>query len=215
MRPLTDTKPKPLLEVGGKPLIMFHVEQFARMGVRRLVVNLDYLGEQIQAALGDGSTWNIDIRYSQEPRGALETGGGIMQALDQCLEGPVLVVNGDVWTDLSFNTLSIPPASKAHLILTPNPPHNPRGDFGLTDRRVNNIRDPGWTYAGIGLFRPALFEGCKPGRFPLAPLLRAEAEQGRITGQIHRGGWSDVGTPERLLELDRQLRTYGALGDGT
>ncbi len=185
---------------------MFHVEQLAAMGIGSVVVNLAYLGEQIRRALGDGSTWNIRIRYSQEPEGALETGGGILQAFGYCQTDLVLVINGDVWTDLPLHQLSIPPASDAHLVLVPNPAHHPGGDFALSGDRLTGHGGPRFTYSGIGLFRRRFFQGQVAGRFPLGPLLRRRSEAGGITAEVYAGAWSDVGAPDRLARLDRRLR---------
>jgi N-acetyl-alpha-D-muramate 1-phosphate uridylyltransferase len=201
MRPLTDHLPKPLLPVRGKPLIVHHLERLAALGVRDVVINLAWLGDTIRAALGDGSAWKLRIRYSEESGQALETGGGIFQALPWLGTEAFLVVNADVFTDLDFATLTIADDALAHLVLVPNPPQHPNGDFGLSDGRVQLQGDPRWTYSGIGLYRPALFEGCSPGRFPLKPLLERAIAAQRLHGECYRGLWSDVGTVERLKAL--------------
>jgi MurNAc alpha-1-phosphate uridylyltransferase len=206
MRPLTDHTPKPLLEVGGKPLIQYHVEALARAGISDLVVNHAHLGEQIEAFLGDGGRWGLSITYSPEPPGALETGGGIFNALPLLGTEPFLVVNGDVWSDCDLSRISCPEGKLAHLILVENPSHNPGGDFGLQDGVVSNDGVGRLTFSGIGVYSPELFSDCKAGVFPLAPLLRQAATIGRVSGEQHCGSWIDVGTPQRLDELDSYLK---------
>jgi N-acetyl-alpha-D-muramate 1-phosphate uridylyltransferase len=201
MRPLTDQLPKPLLPVRGKPLIVYHLERLARAGVHDVVINVAWLGERIRAALGDGAAFGLSIRYSEEGAQALETGGGIFQALPFLGSEPFLVVNADVFTDFDFGALSIAPEAWAHLVLVPNPVQHPQGDFALDDGRVVETGSTRWTYSGIGLYRAELFDGCQPGRFPLLPLLRRAITAGRLSGEIYRGGWSDVGTVERLEAL--------------
>ena len=203
MRPLTDHTPKPLLEVAGKPLIQYHLEALHAAGVRELVINIAHLGERVRARLGDGAELGVRIHYSQEPEGALETGGGIHQALPLLGGAPFLVVNGDVWTDYRFTDLAQRSLGDdlAHLVLVPNPAQHPEGDFCLREGRVLNKGEPRYTFSGIGLYHPRLFAACTPGRFPLAPLLRKAMARGEVSGELHVGGWSDVGTPERLREL--------------
>jgi len=201
MRPLTDTVPKPLLTVRGKPLIVWHLEKLSRLGVKHVVINLAWLGEQIRAALGDGASWRLQIRYSEEREGALETGGGIFQALPWLGAQPFLVVNADVFTDLDFASLQIAPDALAQLVLVANPRHHPNGDFALVDGRVQEQGAARWTYSGIGLYRPELFAGCNAGRFPVLPLLRRAIAARRLHGQLFEGAWSDVGSIERLAAL--------------
>jgi MurNAc alpha-1-phosphate uridylyltransferase len=205
MRPLTDHTPKPLLRVGGKPLIVHHLENLARAGMETVIINLDHLGEQIQRSLGQGERFGLAIHYSWEPPGALETGGGIFQALGQLGAGPFVVVNGDVWTDYPFECLPRTPRGLAHLVLVDNPPHHPTGDFGFVAGRVTSTEGPQLTFSGIGVYRPELFTDCAGGRFKLAPLLRQAMAQGRVTGEHYRGRWRDVGTPARLRALDAEL----------
>lgn len=203
MRPLTDRIPKPLLTVAGRPLIEYHIKALAGAGFRELVINHAHLGEQIERALGDGRRWNLRILYSPEPPGALDTGGGIFHALALLGDGPFAVINADVWTDYDFGRLHCPGDSLAHLILVDNPGHNPDGDFLLSNGRVTGEgRGSRLTFSGIGLYRAALFKGCRPGAFPLAPLLRAAMARGEVSGEHHRGRWLDVGTPQRLEELN-------------
>ncbi|MFY0991369.1 N-acetylmuramate alpha-1-phosphate uridylyltransferase MurU [Halomonas sp. C05BenzN] len=206
MRPLTDHCPKPLLPVGGKPLIVHHLERLAAGGINEVVINVSYRAEQIIAALGDGSDFGVRIAWSREAT-PLETGGGIRQALPLLGEAPFLLVNGDVWCDLDPADLPSPGDDLAHLVLVDNPVHHPRGDFHLDDHgRVHARGEPRLTFAGISLVAPALVADRPPGAFALAPLLRDAMGEGRVGGQHHRGRWVDVGTPERLAELDRRLR---------
>jgi MurNAc alpha-1-phosphate uridylyltransferase len=201
MRPLTDQTPKPLLTVRGKPLIVYHLEQLARGGVRDVVINLAWLGRQIRAALGDGSSWGMSIRYSDEGARALETGGGIFKALPWLSGEPFLVVNADVYTDFDFATLQIAADAWAQLLLVPNPAHHPEGDFALEQGRIVAQGAPRYTYAGIGVFRPEVFRGCQPGRFALLPLLQRAIAARRLQGELYGGQWTDVGTAERLAAL--------------
>ncbi len=201
LRPLTDRTPKPLLCVRGKPLIVHHLEKLSRLGVKQVVINLAWLGERIAAALGDGAQWSLRIRYSDEGGEALETGGGIFQALPWLGPAPFLVVNADVFTELDYSALQIAPEALAQLVLVSNPSHHPHGDFALDDGLVLEQGSPRWTYAGIGLYRPELFEGCSPGKFPLLPLLKRAIAARRLRGQLYGGLWSDVGTVERLAAL--------------
>jgi MurNAc alpha-1-phosphate uridylyltransferase len=214
MRPLTLDRPKPLLEVAGLPLIGHHLHALAMAGFRDVVVNVSWLGDRIRAALGDGSRYNVRLRYSDEGTEPLETGGGIFRALPLLGPAPFLVLNGDVWTDFPYAKLreSLRPADLAHVVLVENPAHNPRGDFVLRSGRIiEEGPEPGdeqerFTFSGVGVYRPELFGGCADGVFKLAPLIRAAARDGRASGELHDGEWMDVGTPERLAELDRRLR---------
>jgi len=206
MRPLTDRTPKPLLRVAGKPLIVWHIERLAAAGIRRLVINHAHLGEQIEQALGDGHRWGVHIDYSREGEGrALETGGGIFKALPLLGERPFLVINGDIWCDCDLARIRPAAGSLAHLLLVDNPSHHPGGDFGLKAGQVVDA-EPRLTFSGIGVYDPALFADAAPGAFPLAPLLRRAMANGRVSGEHFRGSWVDVGTPERLEELDSHLR---------
>ena len=206
MRPLSDSVPKPLLEAGGKPLIVHLIERLARAGIHNLVINHSHLGEQVEHYLGDGSRYGVRIAYSHEDGGGLETGGGIFRALPLIDADPFLVVNGDIWTDYPFERLPARVAGLAHLVLVDNPPQHPRGDFALRDGRVHAEGEPRLTFSGIGLYARALFAHCQPGKFPLAPLLRAAMAQGQVSGERYAGDWRDIGTPQRLEELDRELR---------
>ncbi|SEP13225.1 N-acetylmuramate alpha-1-phosphate uridylyltransferase MurU [Aquisalimonas asiatica] len=205
MRPLTDHTPKPLLPVAGRPLIDWHLQRLADAGVSEVVINLAWLGEQIAEHVGDGSRWGLRVRYSREGDAALETGGGIARALPWLGNAPFLVVNGDVWCDYDPAPLLQPMDGLAHLVLVPNPAHNPEGDFGLVRGRVVTGGGERLTFSGIGVYAPALFDGHPGGAFRLAPLLREAAEQGRVSGTRHDGLWCDVGTPERLEALNARL----------
>lgn len=204
MRPLTDTTPKPLLPLAGRPLIEYHLRALAAAGVREVVINHAHLGHRLEDVLGDGSRWGLAIAWSPEGE-ALETGGGIHRALPLLGEAPFIVVNGDIWTDYDFSGLPAEPAGLAHLVLVDNPAHHPAGDFVLDRGRVREGDGPRLTFSGIGVYRPALFAGCAPGRFPLGPLLRAAMARDEVSGEHHRGRWVDVGTPERLAALEAEL----------
>jgi MurNAc alpha-1-phosphate uridylyltransferase len=205
LRPLTDRTPKPLLSVGGEPLAAHQLRALAAAGVRDIVMNVAWLADDIRAALGDGARWGVTIHYSAEPWPALETGGGIHNALPLLGPAPFLLVNGDVWTDVPLDTLALPEGMLAHLVLVPNPEHHPQGDFALEYGRIAPDGGIRHTYTGVAVIAPALFDDCRPGRFPLAPLLAAAAARGRVSGQLHEGQWIDVGTPERLYALRSRL----------
>ncbi|TWI00310.1 MurNAc alpha-1-phosphate uridylyltransferase [Luteimonas cucumeris] len=250
MRPLTDATPKPLLSAGGKPLIVWHLEKLAAIGVRDVVINTSWLAEQFPQVLGDGGRWDLSLHYSREGATPLETGGGMLQALSLLGETPFIAINGDIWTDYDFTRLPSEPQGQAHLVLVDNPPQHPQGDFSLSpDGRVfargldasaparmtssqstakaqpaSSLFFAGaassagkLTFAGIGVYRPALFDGWRgvigddpaaqesPPRFKLAPLLRAAMARQGVSGEHHHGRWTDVGTPERLAQLDQQL----------
>lgn len=206
MRPLTDAVPKPLLRAGDKVLIEYLLDGLAAAGWDEVVINHAHLGDQLRAALGDGRRYGLRIQYSSEGEEGLETGGGIYRALPLLDSDPFLVVNGDIWTDYPFARLPRTLTGLAHLVLVDNPGHHPAGDFVLDHGRVLAAGASKLTFSGIGVYRHALFAGCRPGKFPLAPLLRAAMAEGRVSGEHYRGAWFDVGTPERLAELDARLR---------
>jgi MurNAc alpha-1-phosphate uridylyltransferase len=205
MRPLTDRRPKPLLTVGGKSLIVHLLEALARAGLRQIVINYAHLGEQIATALGDGQRYGVRIAYSPEGAEGLETGGGIHRALPLLDSDPFVVVNGDIWTDYPFERLPLAIKGLAHLVLVDNPEHHPQGDFCLNAGRVTEHGTARLTFSGIGVYRHALFRDCRPGKFPLAPLLRAAMARGQVSGEHYSGMWCDIGTPQRLAALERQL----------
>ncbi|WP_276965652.1 N-acetylmuramate alpha-1-phosphate uridylyltransferase MurU [Metallibacterium scheffleri] len=219
MRPLSDTTPKPLLPLAGKPLIAYHLERLAAAGVRYVVINTARLGEQFPEALGDGARWGLRIRYSYEGETPLETGGGMLRAL--ALLGsadPFIAVSADLYTDYDFATLPAEPAGLAHLVMVDNPPYHAGGDFTLRDGLLHEDGAPRLTYANIGVYRPQLFEhwrqvlGDAPGAeatppvFKLAPLLRHAMRKGQISGEHYTGDWHNLGTPQELAALETQLR---------
>lgn len=223
MRPLTDSCPKPLLPVAGKPLIVHHIERLAHAGITDIVINVSHLGEQIIESLGDGSRWGVTITICSEAE-PLETAGGIINALPWLADDdnrPFLVLNGDIWCDYPFAELSHSTDGLAHLVLVDNPEHNPSGDFALgcsldselARAQADNRRQPSalslngalLTFSGISLLRPSLFSACVAGKQPLAPLLRRAIEQGLASGEHYQGYWVDVGTPTRLAELELRL----------
>ncbi len=225
MRPLTDHTPKPLLEVGGRALIVRHLEKLAAAGATDVVVNTSWLASRFPEALGDGSRWGLRLHYSVEGTVPLETGGGMLNALpwlrgDGGGNGAFVAVNGDIYSDHDYAALPFDPPGDAHLVLVDNPEHHPGGDFLLADDgRIGPAGEPRLTFSGIGVYRPSLFDGWReavagapaidevPPRFQLAPLLRAAMARGAVTGEHHRGRWTDVGTPARLERLDAELRT--------
>jgi N-acetyl-alpha-D-muramate 1-phosphate uridylyltransferase len=202
LRPLTDTTPKPLLTVRGRPLIERHVVALARAGIERIVINLAWLGAQISAYLGDGARYGVAIMYSDERPQALETAGGIFRALPYLAPGPFAVVNGDVYTDFPFETLRIATNRDAHLVLVPNPPQHPLGDFGLEHGLALAEAASRYTFSGIALYRSSFFEGCTDGVFPLKPLLVRSMAAGRCSAELYPGVWEDIGTAERLRALN-------------
>lgn len=211
MRPLTDNCPKPLLMVGGKPLIVWHIERLRDAGIRELVINHAHLGQQLEAALGDGSAFGVAIAWSPEAS-ALETAGGIRKALPLLGDSAFIVINGDVYCDIDFSSLHTaaarlgPSTDLAHLVLVANPEHNANGDFALEGGRVRAQGEPRLTFSGIGAYHPRLFDGLTSGvAAKLAPLLRSAMQADRISGQVHAGHWIDVGTPQRLQALDTLL----------
>ena len=207
MRPLTDHTAKPLLSVGGRALIDYHLYALQRAGARSVVVNLSWQASRLRAHLGDGGRFGFELRFSEEGPVPLETGGGIYRALPWLGPGAFLVVNADTWTDYPLGSLALPAGSLAHLVLVPNPAHHPGGDFAL-DEGGRIARDGArLTYSGIGIFDPDLFAGCQAGRFPLKPLLDRSRDTGRLSGELWTGRWFDVGTPARLAALDLALRS--------
>lgn len=205
LRPLTDETPKPLIEVAGKSLIEYHLSNLAAAGFKEIIINTAWLAEKIHQQLGNGERYGVSIQYSDEGS-ALETAGGIINALPLIGDNPFLVVNGDIWCDFDFSTLpTLENGVQAHLVLVNNPDHNEKGDFSLQEKYVKNTGDPMYTYSGIGLYSPAFFAEQQPGRTPLAPIIRNKINNNLISGQYYNGLWTDVGTIERLQELDKQL----------
>lgn len=204
MRPLTDTTPKPLLRVGGRCLIEYHLENIRQAGISEVVINHAWLGEQIEHTLGDGSRYGLSIDYSREGE-ALETAGGIQKALPLLGTVPFVAINGDIWTDYSLSKLPAEPEGLAHLVMVNNPPQHPVGDFMLQDGKLMSAGEHCLTFSGIGLYRPELFAELKPGKTPLAPLLREAMARGLVSGEHHTGQWFDIGTPDRLKTLNDRL----------
>jgi MurNAc alpha-1-phosphate uridylyltransferase len=207
MRPITDRIPKPLVPVAGKPLIVYHLEALRRAGIRDVVINLAYRGPQIREALEDGSRYGVRISYSDEGPEPIETGGGIFKALPLLGADPFVVVNGDVWTD--FDVATLPPLDEgahARLVMVPNPPHVANGDFALEGDFIIESDRNRFTYSGIGMFSPRFFHDCQPGKFPLRPLLNRAIAARKLKGQLYRGVWLDIGTPQRLAELEASLQ---------
>lgn len=218
MRPLTEHTPKPLLPVGGKPLIVWHLEKLAAVGVNYVAINTSHLAGQFPETLGDGSRWGLRIRYVYEGATPLETGGGLLNALPMLGPEPLLTISGDVWCDADLATLPTEPVGLAHLLMVDNPAHHPGGDFRLDAQGLLHAGgESRLTYSGIGVFRRELLDGwreavgdalgaeAKPPRFKLRPLLEAAMARNALTGTLHRGRWTDVGTPQRLAQLDAEL----------
>jgi len=207
MRPLTDTLPKPLLCVNGKPLIVYHIEKLASLGVSDIVINQAWLGHKLPEKLGDGQRWGVNIHYIDEGNRALETAGGIKNALELIKGDCFIVVNGDVWSDFDFSLLPqmLPEQKLAHLIMVNNPTHNLAGDFAFEDTALRSDGADKYTFSGIGFYHRHLFELVTEEVAPLGPLLRLAMSDNKIEGQHHGGLWTDVGTPERLTNLDKSL----------
>ncbi|GAA4344437.1 N-acetylmuramate alpha-1-phosphate uridylyltransferase MurU [Kangiella taiwanensis] len=212
MRPLTDRHPKPLLKVDGKALIEWHIEALKEAGIKDILINTSWLGDQIPEYLGDGAYWGVELTFSHEPK-ALETAGGIRKALEFFDGEPFIVVNGDVWTDFSYKGLLKQPSKLAHIVMVPNPDHNPEGDFHLRDDGLVIAEgDSKYTFSGVGVYRPEVFEDL-PGdeAYPLAPVLKELMVEAEVTGELFNGRWHDIGTPERLealnLSFQRRIKT--------
>ena len=209
LRPLTDTLPKPLLRVAGKSLLEYHLNALRDAGIRQVVINLGYRGQQIADTIGDGHNYNLSISYSHEPEEALETGGGIFQALPLLGEQPFLLISADIWTNYNFAQLSARASGlegHAHLVLVANPPHHLDGDFALSQNgQISNQGTQCLTYSGLAILHPQLFAGQSAGRYPVAPLLRSACDKGLVSGEYFSGQWHDVGTLERLKVLEQSL----------
>lgn len=204
MLPLTRHTPKPLLQVHGKALIVYHLEALARAGIAEVVINVSHLAVQIKTALGDGSHWGLKLHYSEEEPPALETGGGMQKALAQLGQAPFIALNGDVFVDLDFSSLTrrALDGALAHLLMVHNPEHHPEGDFVLHQGKLRTCGPEKLTFSGIGLYHPQLLSGLAPGRYKLGPILREAMAFGSVTGEHFTGLWEDVGTPERLTALN-------------
>lgn len=205
MMPLTADTPKPLLKVAGKALIVWHIERLAKAGFKEIVINHAYLGLQIEKALGDGGQWGVSIQYSPE-KTALETAGGIANALPLLGDAPFLVVNGDVFSEIDFSQRLESP-NLAHLVMVTNPPQHPNGDFVLNEGKLQADGDATLTFSGVGVYSPSLFKDIEKGEAArLAPLLKVGMAEGLVTGEYYEGVWHDIGTPERLAQIDATLR---------
>ena len=206
MRPLTDHLPKPLLEVGGKPLIVWHIENLKHAGVQDIVINKGWKGFKLPRLLGDGSHWNVNLHYSDEQStGPLETAGGIHHALPLLGSEPFIVVNGDIWSHYPYENLKLAKNDLAHLVLVDNPEHNPTGDFSLKSNRAYDQGKPSLTFSGIGCYRRELFSSLKEEKAALAPLLRIAMQHKKVSGEYFSGDWQDIGTPKRLARLNQSL----------
>ncbi|UCG71784.1 MAG: nucleotidyltransferase family protein [Chromatiales bacterium] len=205
MRPLTDHIPKPLLEVAGRPLLDYPLARLAQAGIDEVVINLAWHGSQVREFVGDGSRWGLRVQFSDEGPEALETGGGIRQALPLLGTEPFWLVNADVYSDYTFRPRGLADGVLAHLVLVPNPDHHPAGDFAFAAGQVSDGEGQRFTYSGLAVVDPGIVRDLAPGRFPLGPLLIDAAKAGRLTGELHEGLWTDVGTPARLAELERML----------
>jgi MurNAc alpha-1-phosphate uridylyltransferase len=207
LRPLTDKLPKPLVEIAGKPLIEHHLENLANAGFREVVINQGHLGNMLREHIGDGERWGISIHWSDEQPEALETGGGIYQALPLLGNSPFLIINGDVWTNYPLIRLRAIKCDWAHLVLVPNPAHNPDGDFILTGARIGNQGENKQTFSGISVYHPRLFNNSTAGKYSVVPLLREAIDQHTVTGELHTGMWGDTGTLERLEAIRTEARS--------
>lgn len=201
LRPLTDHTPKPLVEVAGQTLISYHLQHLAQAGFREVVINIAHLGEKIKMAVGDGSQWGLQIHYSAEPENALDTGGGIRQALQWLGNTPFAVINADIFTDYPMARLRAVKCNHAHVIMVANPAHHPQGDWGINVGRMDPDGEPRFTFSGISVYHPHFFESTDAGRFSVVPMLVDAARQKHITAELYRGIWHDIGTPERLQNL--------------
>jgi len=208
MRPLTDHTPKPLLQVGGKTLIEYHIERLRDAGVHNIVINTGRMGQQFEEKLGNGARYDVNLVYSHEGDAPLETGGGIANALPLLQNEYFIAINGDIWSDFDFSTLQYQTDKQCHLVLVNNPEHNPQGDFAFSADSISNNGDKHYTFSGIAVYNRALFSDTAQGHtaFPLAPLLRQAVNQKQASAQLYTGKWFDIGTPQRLAELDKKLR---------
>ena len=209
LRPLTDHTPKPLVPVGGKPLVVHHLEKIAKTGIRDVVINLGHLGSKIPEALGNGSQWGLSIEYSNEGPEPLETGGGMAKALPLLGTETFLLINGDVWCDLDFNTIpkTLESNDQALLYLIPRPQWRARGDFALEKDRVIESENPQFLYSGIALYHPSILDGAKVEKFSIVTRLKKAISANRVAGVLHSGAWDDVGTPERLQSIQARYGT--------
>ena len=202
LRPVTENVPKSLVEVNGQTLLERHLQSLAKGGVETVVINLGWLGDQITERIGSGGEFGLNVVYSQEGDNTLETGGGIYRALPALGADPFLVINADIYTDMPLPDMQLGDDDMAHLVCVPVPEDKTSGDFAIVDGRIRNDGEPMFTFSGVSVYRPDFFTDCAPGRFSVVPMLRAAADADRISGSIYSGLWRDVGTPERLAELN-------------
>lgn len=205
LRPLTDETPKSLVEVGGRSLLERHLDHVKAAGIETVVINLGWLGDRIVERVGSGRRFGLEVIYSQEGDNILETGGGIFKALPTLGDGPFVVINADIFTDMPVPEVTLADDQLGHLVMVPSPEYRAGGDFDIEEGLIRNSSEQSLTFSGVAIYRPQLFDGCKPGRFPLAPLLRAAAAAGRLSGSLYEGQWADIGTPERLEALRAAL----------
>lgn len=203
LRPLTASVPKCLVEVRGQTLLERHLEHVRAAGIEAVVINLGWLGDRIAERIGSGADYGLDVHYSEEGDDILETGGGIHKALPLLGSDPFVVINADIYTDMPVPRLALADESDGHLVMVPTPGYREQGDFDLVAGRIRNAERPQLTFSGVAIYRPEFFSACRPGRFPLAPMLREAADRGRLSGSLYAGLWADVGTPERLAALNR------------
>jgi len=201
LRPLTDEIPKCLVEVRGKSLLERHLEHVRSAGIKTVVINLGWLGDKIVERIGSGSRYGLEVTYSQEGEDILETGGGIHKALPSLGADPFLVVNADIYTDMPVPVVQMGDSHLGHLVMVPTPDYRDHGDFDIENGLIRNRGKAPYTFSGVAIYRPAFFDGCEAGRFPLAPLLREAADRGQLSGSLYEGTWADVGTPDRLAAL--------------
>ena len=205
LRPLTDELPKSLVEVHGQSLLERHLESVRAAGIKTVVINLGWLGDQIVERIGSGSRYELEVIYSQEGDNVLETGGGIHKALPSLGSAPFLVINADIYTDMPVPDIKLADDHLGHLVMVPTPDYREHGDFDIVDGLIRNGDRASLTFSGVAMYRPEFFAGCEAGRFPLAPMLREAADGGRLSGSLYKGVWADIGTPERLAALNKGL----------
>ncbi len=201
LRPLTDEVPKSLVEVRGESLLERHLASIHAAGVRTVVINLGWLGDRIVERVGSGERYGLNVLYSQEGENILETGGGIHKALPMLGDEPFLVINADIYTDMPMPRIELAAEHVGHLVMVPSPGYRDGGDFDIEDGLIRNGETQKLTFSGVAMYRPAFFDGCEPGRFPLAPMLREAADHGKLSGSLYQGLWADIGTPERLRAI--------------
>ena len=201
MRPLTDEVPKSLVEVRGESLLERHLVNIHAAGIRTVVINLGWLGDRIVERVGSGERYGLNVLYSQEGDNILETGGGIHKALPMLGDDPFLVVNADIYTDMPVPRINMADEHVGHLVMVPSPEYRDGGDFDIENGLIRNGESQRLTFSGVAMYRPSFFDGCEPGRFPLAPMLREAADNGQLSGSLYEGLWADIGTPERLMAI--------------